>query len=47
VIDSALVRLVFPITVVGLALQGQKQGWGVLGLVNLPFWVEVGPAYLL
>ncbi|MCX7557981.1 sterol desaturase family protein [Sulfitobacter sp. F26204] len=40
-IDTLLVRLVFPIVAVGLALVAQENGWGVLNQIDIPVWVAV------
>jgi sterol desaturase/sphingolipid hydroxylase (fatty acid hydroxylase superfamily) len=45
-VDVALVRLVFPVAVVGLALVMQDRGWGLLNLWHLPFWFKVVLAVL-
>lgn len=37
---SALLRLTFPILAVGLAAAASQNGWGALGLVDWPFWLE-------
>jgi sterol desaturase/sphingolipid hydroxylase (fatty acid hydroxylase superfamily) len=41
VLDTVLVRLMFPTTAVGLALVAESQGWGLLHATNLPAWVSV------
>ena len=41
VLDTVLVRLLFPITAVGLALVAEAQGWGLLHALALPIWVSV------
>ncbi len=41
VIDTLLVRLVFPATAVGLALVAEEQGWGLLNEIGLPVWLAV------
>jgi sterol desaturase/sphingolipid hydroxylase (fatty acid hydroxylase superfamily) len=41
VLDTALVRLVFPTTAVGLALIAEAQGWGLLHTFALPVWISV------
>jgi sterol desaturase/sphingolipid hydroxylase (fatty acid hydroxylase superfamily) len=40
-IDTALLRLFFPMTAVAAALWVEKKGWGLLNLVDQPFWIEV------
>ena len=41
VLDTILVRLVFPTTAVGLALLAEAGGWGLLHEINLPAWAGV------
>ena len=41
IVDSIVLRIVFPILAVGVAAYAGEQGWGVLNLVALPFWLEV------
>ena len=41
VLDTVLVRLVFPMTAVGLALVAEAQGWGLFHAINLPVWASV------
>ena len=41
VLDTVLVRLVFPTTAVGLALLAEAQGWGLLHALGLPVWASV------
>ncbi len=40
VLDTVLMRVLFPITAVLLAVRAQQHGWGVLNWVELPDWVE-------
>jgi sterol desaturase/sphingolipid hydroxylase (fatty acid hydroxylase superfamily) len=47
VVDTLLVRLVFPIAAVGMALIAEQRGWGLFNLVVLPFWIEVVAAVVL
>ena len=46
VLDTVLVRLLFPTTAVGLALVAEAQGWGLLHALGLPIWVSVPLAVL-
>ncbi|MBF0109606.1 MAG: sterol desaturase family protein [Magnetococcales bacterium] len=46
-IDTFLVRLLFPITAVGLASLGQERGWGMLNQFTLPGWLELLLALML
>jgi sterol desaturase/sphingolipid hydroxylase (fatty acid hydroxylase superfamily) len=41
IIDTAVVRLVFPVAAVGLALVGERQGWGLLNIYDAPMWLAV------
>lgn len=40
-IDTLLVRLVFPILAVGLAIETQTQGWGLLNILEVPHWLAI------
>ena len=40
-ISTVTLRLLFPITAVGLALWVSEKGWGLFHIVQLPFWLEV------
>lgn len=39
VIDTLLVRMVFPVVAVGLAVVAQERGWGLFNIVDVPFWL--------
>jgi len=41
VLDTVLVRLVFPMTAVGLALVAEGRGWGLFHALDLPTWTSV------
>ncbi|MBV1902216.1 MAG: sterol desaturase family protein [Marinosulfonomonas sp.] len=41
VIDSAIVRVAFPIVAVGLAVMAQEQGWGLFNVVATPDWLAI------
>ena len=41
IVDAVLVRLVFPITAVGLALVAEARGWGLFYVLDLPTWFSV------
>jgi sterol desaturase/sphingolipid hydroxylase (fatty acid hydroxylase superfamily) len=41
ILDTILVRLVFPTTAVGVALIAEAQGWGLLHTLALPMWVSL------
>ena len=40
-VDALLVRIVFPITAIGLALFAEARGWGLFNLMLIPRWVAV------
>jgi len=46
VLDTLLVRLVFPVAAVGLAIQAGERKWGVLNIVDLPDWLAFGLSLL-
>ena len=41
VVDTLVVKWVFPTAAVGLAFLGEEQGWGLLNQIDLPFWLSV------
>jgi len=41
VLDTVLVRLVFPTTAVGLALLAEARAWGLFNAFELPIWASV------
>src|SRR6266478_1017071 len=41
IIDTILLRLVFPAAAVGVALGGEERGWGLLNSLPLPPWIAV------
>jgi len=41
VIDSLLLRLIFPIIAVGAAIWAQQKGWGLFNLWDGPLWAEL------
>ena len=47
VIDTALLRLVFPAAAAGIAVQVGSLGWGLFNALSWPFWVEVLVAVIL
>jgi sterol desaturase/sphingolipid hydroxylase (fatty acid hydroxylase superfamily) len=40
-LNSLVVRLIFSIMPVGMALLAQKKGWGLLNNIDLPYWINV------
>lgn len=47
VVNTVVMRLLFPILAVGTAVWAQKNGWGLFNLIALPEWVEVAAAAIL
>jgi sterol desaturase/sphingolipid hydroxylase (fatty acid hydroxylase superfamily) len=41
ILDTVLVRLVFPMTAVGLALVAEARGWGLFHAFELPTWASL------
>jgi sterol desaturase/sphingolipid hydroxylase (fatty acid hydroxylase superfamily) len=46
-LDSVIVRLVFPLTAVSFAALAAERGWGLLNLLDLPLWPALILALLL
>ncbi|MGI9393190.1 MAG: sterol desaturase family protein [Boseongicola sp.] len=47
VLDSIVVRLVFPFLAVGLAIIAEDRSWGLMNSVNIPGWLAVLIAVLV
>ncbi len=41
VVNTLLVRVLFPTAAVGMALYAQARGWGLLSDSNIPYWILV------
>jgi sterol desaturase/sphingolipid hydroxylase (fatty acid hydroxylase superfamily) len=46
VLDTLLVRLLFPTTAVGLALIAEARGWGLFHALDMPMWAAVPAAVI-
>ena len=46
VLDTVLVRLVFPMTAVGVALIAEARGWGLINAFGVPMWASVPAAVI-
>ena len=46
VVDTLLVRLLFPVVAVGLAATAQENGWGLLNQINVSSWIAILMAIL-
>ncbi len=47
VLDTAILRLTFPIIAVGLAVMAEDRGWGLFNNIDATFWVAVVVSMLL
>ena len=47
VLDTLLVRLIFPTAAVGVALLAELQGWGLFHMLGAPAWLAVMASVLL
>ena len=47
VIDTAILRLAFPVLAVGLAGIAKTNGWGLFNMIDLPLWIAVIFAIML
>ena len=41
VLDTAILRLTFPIIAVGLAVMAVDRGWGLFNNIDVPFWIAI------
>src|SRR5258708_1641065 len=46
-LNTALVRILLPVTAVSLALAGERRGWGMLNYLPVPAWMAVVVSVLL
>ena len=47
VLDTAILRLTFPILAVGLAAMAEERGWGLFNNIDAPIWVAIVVSMLL
>jgi sterol desaturase/sphingolipid hydroxylase (fatty acid hydroxylase superfamily)/uncharacterized membrane protein YdjX (TVP38/TMEM64 family)/rhodanese-related sulfurtransferase len=47
VLDTIIVRLLFPFAAVGIAFVAQAQGWGFFNLIHAPAWLAIPVTVLL
>ncbi|MBU6299365.1 MAG: sterol desaturase family protein [Alphaproteobacteria bacterium] len=47
VLNTLILRLVFPVAAVGIAALGQQRGWGLLNNVAMPFWINVAVSVIV
>jgi len=46
-LNPLLVRLVFPVLPLGMALLAEERHWGLLNSIGLPYWLKVAVAVIL
>ena len=46
-INTIVVRLLFPTAAIGVAITAEAEGWGLLNITSPPFWLSVVTAVLL
>ena len=46
-VNTVILRFLFPLAAVGMAISASANGWGVFNLFELPFWLEVILAIVL
>ena len=47
ILDTAAVRLVFPLTTIGAALYASDQNWGVFNIVEMPTWIKMAASLVI
>jgi sterol desaturase/sphingolipid hydroxylase (fatty acid hydroxylase superfamily) len=47
VLDTLIVRFLFPLAGVGMAFLAESKGWGLFNILALPAWPAIPPAVLL
>ena len=47
IVDSIVLRLIFPTAAVGVAIFAEERGWGFLNLVAFPGWAEIVVAVIV
>jgi sterol desaturase/sphingolipid hydroxylase (fatty acid hydroxylase superfamily) len=47
VLDTLLVRLVFPLGAIAVALAVEQRGWGLFNAIDVPSWVVVPASFIL
>lgn len=46
-INPLIVRLIFPVLAIGMALKAQERGWGLLNNIDLPLWLKIGAGIIM
>jgi sterol desaturase/sphingolipid hydroxylase (fatty acid hydroxylase superfamily) len=47
IVDSLVLRIIFPAAAVGMAIFAEERGWGLLNVVAFPAWAEILIAFLV
>lgn len=47
VLNTVVVRVLFPTAAVGAAMHAQAEGWGLLNMVGWPLWLEILIAFVI
>lgn len=47
IINTAIIRILFPAALVGMALFVQSKNWGLLPIMHLPYWLTVAIAVVI
>jgi sterol desaturase/sphingolipid hydroxylase (fatty acid hydroxylase superfamily) len=47
VVDTLLVRLIFPTAAVGIALFAEARGWGLFQALQTPYWIAIPASVIL
>ncbi len=46
-LNPVIVRLIFPIAALAVAIKAQENGWGLLNLYAIPYWLKCAAAILI
>jgi sterol desaturase/sphingolipid hydroxylase (fatty acid hydroxylase superfamily) len=47
VVDTLVVRVLFPTAAVGVAMLAEQHGWGLFNVLGLPWWIAIPAAVLI
>ena len=47
ILDTAAVRLVFPLTTIGTALYASDKNWGVSNIIDMPTWFNMAASLVI
>jgi sterol desaturase/sphingolipid hydroxylase (fatty acid hydroxylase superfamily) len=46
-LNTLMLRMLFPVTAIGVALLGESRGWGLLNVLTIPEWIAVPVAVIV